>query len=544
VDKSIPEHWERRMSRISAVCHKIHLLITSGSTSSNSECEDFVMQPVRADVYHGQKDNEVAQFHWNSRQKNMAAPGMTEGPQGQEVRYFGVRTFPSGSIVGLFGVWPGQATDVYAIAVDEKFPEFFGLYYRSCHDPKHAKQALAGLESFERKRNEELGAALVESGWCQLVPLSKARSRDRPSVPPPSLHIAEPPERSITMSSQQDLRRVISDINCMVHAAASSGSRLEDSVLRRTLAFLSQVILVVEQAFQDVLTLLVDIEFLDESTLRPNDLLELRKRVEMLVARSHYRDAAEICSRLKHLRGNYDSFIRKAVEKLPEFSSWQGLLGLIEEREGRIIQLVERTAGDLAQLLAKAEGGNLNPLKDYASRQISELRAMLSELHSLNGRILGLSGDAGFLELTRDRNSLEREVNIHVDQRDQSTTHGHRVTVDHSSTFSGDLVMANSISDSFKKAGDAPSSQLQSQLERLCQHVESLIRDLPKDTAAQIAQDLSTFVSEASKAQPRRKWYELSGEGLIDAAKACAGMASPVIKTVKSILALLGPLGI
>lgn len=341
-----------------------------------------------------------------------------------------------------------------------------------------------------------------------------------------------------------DLGRVIHDINGMVRAAVSTDSHLEDSAVRRTLSFLSQVILVVEQAFQDVLTVLVDVEYLESSPNLHIELRDLSKRVELLTARSYYRDAAEICSRLKHLRGNYDTFIRPVVQNLRQFTDWQGLFGLIEDREGRIIMLVEQTATELARLLAQAEGGNLVPLKRYASEQRSELRAMLSDLHALNGRILGLSGNAGFLELTRDRNSLEREVNIHIDQRDQSTTYGHRVSVAEGSTFNGDFVIASSIQNSFNKASDARSSELQSHLEQLCRDVETLARTLPKDTANQLSQDLSTFVSEASKPQPRRKWYELSAEGLIDAAKACAGAASPIIKTVEGIVTLLAPLGV
>jgi hypothetical protein len=63
---------------------------------------------------------------------------------------------------------------------------------------------------------------------------------------------------------------------------------------------------------------------------------------------------------------------------------------------------------------------------------------------------------------------------------------------------------------------------------------------LPEKKRADVAQDLSNLVTEVTKEAPRRKWYELSAEGLIEAAKACAGMASPVIQTVKTVLALLG----
>ena len=53
-------------------------------------------------------------------------------------------------------------------------------------------------------------------------------------------------------------------------------------------------------------------------------------------------------------------------------------------------------------------------------------------------------------------------------------------------------------------------------------------------------QDLSNVVAEATKDQPRRRWYELSAEGLIEAAKTCGEIATPVVKAVKTLSALLG----
>ena len=70
----------------------------------------------------------------------------------------------------MFGVWPAHATDVYAISVDEKFPEYFGLFHKSFANPNDAESGWAGLAKFESSRNESQGASLVEDGWTQLVP--------------------------------------------------------------------------------------------------------------------------------------------------------------------------------------------------------------------------------------------------------------------------------------------------------------------------------------------------------------------------------------
>ena len=84
-----------------------------------------------------------------------------------------------------------------------------------------------------------------------------------------------------------------------------------------------------------------------------------------------------------------------------------------------------------------------------------------------------------------------------------------------------------SIQDSFNHAQQASDKDLRINLESLCKQVEQLSQTMPRDVADQVTQDLSTFVMEVTKEQPRRKWYELSAEGLIEAAKSCAGMASP-----------------
>lgn len=339
------------------------------------------------------------------------------------------------------------------------------------------------------------------------------------------------------MPNGQELTDLVRQLTSMVQVTASDRS-LGDAEVRRVLSFISQVIQVVEQAFQDVLTLLLDIQYLSEPELQSGHIIDLRKRVDLLTARSYYRDAAEICSRLRHLRENYDEFIRPSVQQLQGFSDWQGVFWLIEEREGRIIMLIEQTAREIARLLDEADSGQLSNARSMAAKGVEELRQLLAELHNLNGRILGLSGQAGFLELTRNRSQLRNEVNVMIDGRDQSVTFGSRVNVGNGNTIHN-LIVAEMIQDSFNRANEASNSDIKEKLQTLCQQVEEMSKGLPKDIAVEISNDLSTFVNEVAKDQPRKKWYELSADGLVEAAKTCAGMASPVINTVKEILALL-----
>lgn len=341
------------------------------------------------------------------------------------------------------------------------------------------------------------------------------------------------------MPANDTINELVHQIDALVQTAVAE-TTLEAPELRRVLKFISQVVQVVEQSFQEVLTLLLDIKFLRKDDLNPQRLVELRKNAELLTARSYYRDAAEICSRLKHLSEIFDKFVKPTVSRLPSYTDWQSVFGLIEHREGRIIRLIEESAREIDGLLERVDANDLSTVQTSASLRIEELRSHLKSLHDLNGRILGLSGGVGFLELTANRGELQRELRIMIDQRDQSVTHGHRVSTGAGTVINGQMVVATTIQDSFKTISESGvSKELQAELKTLCTQVEAMLLSLPEDRKHDVQQDLASFVTETTKESPRKKWYELSAEGLIEAAKACAGVASPVIITVKKIVDLL-----
>jgi hypothetical protein len=89
-----------------------------------------------------------------------------------------------------------------------------------------------------------------------------------------------------------DLVRVVDQIRKVV-VAVSNDRGAPDDDLRAILAFLVRVTQVIEQSFQDVYTLAVELAYLDPED-DPNMLRRLRKEVGLLTARSHYRDSLEI----------------------------------------------------------------------------------------------------------------------------------------------------------------------------------------------------------------------------------------------------------
>ena len=63
---------------------------------------------------------------------------------------------------------------------------------------------------------------------------------------------------------------------------------------------------------------------------------------------------------------------------------------------------------------------------------------------------------------------------------------------------------------------------------------------LTDDEEAAVARDLESFSSEAVVANPRRRWYQLSAEGLRNAAKTVGKIGIPVLELTARVLALLG----
>jgi hypothetical protein len=86
---------------------------------------------------------------------------------------------------------------------------------------------------------------------------------------------------------------------------------------------------------------------------------------------------------------------------------------------------------------------------------------------------------------------------------------------------------------------------LKTSLERLHGEVSAMLTEFDGrqdiKRAAQTRENLETLVKEASRAEPRRKWYELSAEGLIEASKFVKDFTGNIAGTVGQVGRLLWP---
>lgn len=223
--------------------------------------------------------------------------------------------------------------------------------------------------------------------------------------------------------NQEQLQALSLQILRMAQSTAAQPG-LSNADLRRVLNFLVKLVQVVDQAFQGIYVILVDIKLLGDEEIGSGQIKSIRRDLEMVSSRSWYRDAEEICSRLHHLSENYRESIAPIVDSLARREEWNEIFYLMDEHEGRIINIVQGTVAELKNLLADLQTADQLAL----ARQIAEvksaaLQATLGELTNFRNRILGISGSVGFLEMIEtDRGAVATQLQVIIDNADRRTT--------------------------------------------------------------------------------------------------------------------------
>ena len=98
----------------------------------------------------------------------------------------------------------------------------------------------------------------------------------------------------------------------------------------------------------------------------------------------------------------------------------------------------------------------------------------------------------------------------------------------------------NQVTQTIQSSFNTPSNpDLAPLLAQLRQTVEQMLAYLSAEQAAEVREDLERLQEELQKPQPRKKWYNLSIEGLIQAAKNVGAIGGPVIELAGKILRLI-----
>lgn len=107
---------------------------------------------------------------------------------------------------------------------------------------------------------------------------------------------------------------------------------------------------------------------------------------------------------------------------------------------------------------------------------------------------------------------------------------GHTIAIDLTDTF--DKIDSNS----------CVQRDLQALLKKLAVDVDKMMEDLPEEQAGQVKCAFQALISQATSKKPERAWWELSVNGLNDAAKALGGVGLSVLKNLDQLVSVLNKL--
>ena len=175
---------------------------------------------------------------------------------------------------------------------------------------------------------------------------------------------------------------------------------------------------------------------------------------------------------------------------------------------------------------------------------LGERATLLSQLSDIRRNVY--SNLEQFISPTEDTTRpfhVMGNINVYMGQVTKiggDTVKTYEIKFGDNTKFVGNLVTADTIQGSFNKiTTSAVSEELKTKLKTLSEAVADMCNHLPEDKAKEAARDLNALTEEALSKEPRRKWYELNSEGLIQAAKTVGEIAGPVVTAVKAVLSLL-----
>lgn len=137
----------------------------------------------------------------------------------------------------------------------------------------------------------------------------------------------------------------------------------------------------------------------------------------------------------------------------------------------------------------------------------------------------------------------ERHVHLHDDatyiETVETMTEKKIINIGAGATINAPVTIADNIENSFnnleKGTGNAKLTKL---MQTLLKQITQAAEAKPEETK-QLAADAETLSKEVTSEKPRRKWYELSVEGIAEAAKALGEAGKPIVETTAKLLPLL-----
>ncbi|MEZ0395532.1 MAG: leucine-rich repeat domain-containing protein, partial [Anaerolineales bacterium] len=183
---------------------------------------------------------------------------------------------------------------------------------------------------------------------------------------------------------------------------------------------------------------------------------------------------------------------------------------------------------DYRDLLIREREGELEVRPTWQGRV---LRLNVSEV--LNGFVSPAARQEERRRLFPEEERMAREIHYHEHRHFEVRGD----MIGSSANLGNESTMAQWVENSFNTPSNPELAPL---LAQLTAAVQEMLKHLPADQAEETAEDLKRLQEELAKPKPSRKWYSVSIEGLIKAAKNLGELGAPVIELAGKLLTLLG----
>ena len=183
-----------------------------------------------------------------------------------------------------------------------------------------------------------------------------------------------------------NVNALVQQLENLIQAVAAN-QQINGSDLRRVMRFISKVNQVVNQAFQNVYPILLEIKMLKEEDIGTKKIEKIEEELELMNARDYYRNVELICGQLRELQSQYERFISPIVASLDtdvqlEFSR---IFQLLEDREDNIMYMVRQMTGQVSyQLHTLSNTQQLAELQATAARMADSIKDAISEMQLMN----------------------------------------------------------------------------------------------------------------------------------------------------------------
>lgn len=195
-----------------------------------------------------------------------------------------------------------------------------------------------------------------------------------------------------------------------------------------------------------------------------------------------------------------------------------GALENLATGEGQMLSIQDPALNDFFRKKLELEVSDSRFSREAVRSVLISIRYELIEwLHRIKGSSHELSVDS-------------EEDNAYLDDKRSV-----QISVTNGSTI-GSMVIGSSLENSFNTI---VSNGAVERLETLKEAVEAMVKVMPSETAEQVTRDLEILTAELTSKSPRKKWCQLSADGLIKAAKNIGEIGVPVCKIVAEIIAMI-----